>query len=198
MNWKGILGIALTCLVLGAAGGLLVGMRGCGGGTSKLLQENAELKAEVTRHRFLASEAEKARASHATKRADAERALLASESREATATEQVARLRRRVAAAGRERDERDDLIGALDQEVSSKTARIDMLTAAVAAAAEEIELGHAIESSLNAALVASESRADKLERGLMRERPKKIIIGVCSAVGGAGAMALAVYGAGKL
>lgn len=197
MTWRGILGIALACFVLG---GLSVGsvMRGCGGGTSKLLTENAELKAEVTRFKFLASEAAESRAIHAKRRHDAERALEASESREATATEQVARLRSRVAAAGRQRDERDDLIEALDQEVVSKAERIDLLTAAVGAAAEEIELGHTVEANLNAALVASESRGDKLEKGLMKERPKKILIGVGSAIGGAGVMALSVYGAGRL
>lgn len=198
MNWKGILGIALSCLMLGLAGGLLIGMRGCGGGVSKLLAENAELKAEVTRFKFLASEAEESRAIHARRRHDAERVAAALQEQNEVTTRTVADLRKKVARAGHKKDERDDLIVALELDGAVKDKRIDLLQAALNLSKEAEEAEFQAHSHTKSALTVSESRAGKLEKGLMKERPKKILIGVGSAVGASLLTLGSVYAAGKL
>lgn len=180
-QWLPLLVAVAIAFVLG----LMVGLRGCdGGATNKLLQENAELKQEVTNARFLIDEAEKRRAEHAVRRNAAERKLKAVEIRETAAVESVVYLRRRVGRERKERDTRDDLIDALDKDIEVKKARIDLLYEALTVAELELEEGHAIEASLNKALLASEKRADKLEKHVMKDRKKKIAIGVGSAAGG--------------
>lgn len=199
MNWKGILGITLSAAAAGLVLGLVIGLRGCGGGNiNQLLQENAELKAEVTRQKLIADEADALRADHAERRKAAERALAEVKVRAAASDGKVKELRAKVKEANHERDERDDLIEALDLDRAEKSEQIDLLQTALSAARDEIATGHTVEAALNKALLASESRADKLEQHAMKDRTKKILIGVGSAVGGAGVMALAVYGAGRL
>jgi chromosome segregation ATPase len=199
VNWKGILGIAVGSAVAGLVLGLVLGMRGCDGGSvTKLLEENAELKVEVTRQRFLAHEAEKERADHAVRRNDAERQLEAARAKQAASDGTIKDLRGKVARAGRKRDERNDLIDALEMQNAVKEDQIDWLQLALDASKDETIAANHGRLSLDAALVASEKRADKLEKHVMKERPKRILIGIGSAVGGAGVMALAVYGAGRL
>jgi hypothetical protein len=198
MDWKAALAIGFICTVVGLMSGLALGMRGCGGGTSKMLQENAELKADVSRFRFLAGEAESQRADHAERRHTAERALAALQAKRAADAASIKALLAKVKAAGRKRDERDDLIDAYASQNALKDEQVSLLTQALDAAEVELELSYTAEERLNDALVASESRADKLEKHVLKERPRKILIGVGSAIGGAGVMALAVYGAGRL
>ena len=183
MNWKGILGLAASCLVAGLVVGLVLGLRGCGGGANKLLQENAELKAEVTRYRYLASEASKARAEHAEARHDAERALAASQEAEAASADTVRRLRDRVAKAGRKRDERDDLIDALSAQNAVKDDQIDWITAALEASKQETSFSMEAEQATNRALVASETRGDKLERYVVKSKRRLIWSNVGSVLG---------------
>jgi len=183
VDWRGILIVAAACLGVGFVGGLTLGLRGCGGGASKLLQENAELKSEVTRQRFLADQAEELRATHAERRHAAERALAAAEAREVASKDAIRTLRMRVAKAGRKRDERNDLIDAYAQQAEVKDSQIDLLQEALRAAADEIAASYDVEAALELALVASEKRADKLENYVIKERPKRILIGVGSAVG---------------
>ena len=118
--------------------------------------------------------------------------------REAAAIDTVKRLRKKVVQADRQRDERDDLIGALDEDREAKDEKIDLLQAALDAAIAEIEAGQTIEAALNTALVASEKRADKLEEHVMKDRRKKIAIGVGSAVGGIAITFGATYAATRL
>jgi hypothetical protein len=199
MNWKGILGIALGSAIAGLVLGLVLGMRGCDGGSvTKLLEENAELKVEVSRQRFLAHEAEDEREAHAVRRNDAERQLAAARAKQKASDSTIVDLRGRVARAGRKRDERNDLIDALEGQNAVKDEQIDWVQAALDASKDETVAALQGRLSLDAALVASEKRADKLEKYVMKERPKRILIGIGSAVGGAGVMALAVYGAGRL
>jgi hypothetical protein len=183
MNWKGILGIAASCLVAGLVIGLVIGMRGCGGGANKLLQENAELKSEVTRQRFLASRAEDLRAQHAERRNNAERALAAAKAKEAKSAGTIKDLRIKVARAGRKRDERNDLIDALEGQNAVKNEQVDMLQAALDIAAEEMDAEFLAHSHTKTALGVSEKRANKLERYVVKEKPKRILIGIGSAVG---------------
>lgn len=199
MDWRGISILAVGCLAAGFVLGLVIGLRGCGGGgVNKMLAENAELKAEVTRQRFLANQAEELRAQHAERRNTAERALAAAEVKDAESADTIKHLRYRVVKAGRERDERDDLIDAIDRDRNDKAAKVDMLKMALAAAADEIAASYDVEAKLNLALSASEKRANKLERYVMKERPKRVLIGVGSAIGTAAVTLGAVYGAGKL
>lgn len=198
MDWKAAAILAVSCLAAGIVLGLTLGLRGCGGGASKLLQENAELKAEVTRQRFLADQAEELRAQHAERRNTAERALAAMEEQEAESANTIKHLRRRVVQAGRKTDERDDLIVAIDRDRTKKGQQVDLLEVALAAAADEIAASYDVEAALELALSASEKRADKLERHVMKERPKRILIGVGSAVGASLLTLGSVYAAGKL
>ena len=198
MDWKGILGLTVAALIVGLALGLVVGMRGCGGSTSKLLQENAELKAEVTRHKFLADEAERLRAKHAERRNTAERELAAMEEQQAASEGTIKDLRVKVAKVNRKRDERNDLIDAYESQAQVKDNQNDLLQAALSAAKDTMDAEFTAHSHTKSALATNEERADKLEKHVMKERPKKILIGVGSAIGGAGVMALAVYGAGRL
>jgi hypothetical protein len=184
MSWKGILGIAASCLVVGLAVGLLIGLRGCGGGgVNKMLAENAELKADVKRFKFLAGESEDRRAVHAERQNTAERAVAAMRAKQAADAGTIKTLEDKVKAAGRKRDERNDLIDAYATKLVEKAAEIDFLgqalDAAKAAAAESLTA----EARISDALVASESRAAKLEKYVMKERTKRIMIGVGSAVG---------------
>jgi chromosome segregation ATPase len=199
MDWKGVLGIALACLFAGLLSGLVLGARGCETqGVTKLLQDNAELKANVTRYRFLAKQAEKERAKHAERRHTAERAYERIKAKQVASGKTIKVLRGQVAAAGRKRDERDALIDALTIDIGEKTEQINWLKAALDASKEETTSMYSAEQALNKALVASEERADKLEAHVMKDRKKKIMIGVGSAIGGAGVMALGVWGAGQL
>jgi hypothetical protein len=198
MNWKGILSIAFICTVVGLMSGLALGMRGCGGGTSKVLQENAELKADVTRYKFLASEAEDRRAVHAERRNTAERALAANQAKHAADAGTIKTLQGRVKAAGRKRDERNDLIDAYASQAVVKDTQIDLMGQALTAAKDELEESYTVEARTSDALVSSEKRADKLEKHLLKERPKKILIGIGSAVGSVGVTLLSVYAAGQL
>jgi len=183
MDWKAVSIIAASCLAAGFVGGLALGVRGCGGGASKLLQENAELKSEVTRQRFLANQAEELRAQHAERRHAAERALEAMLVKDAASATTIKDLRAKVRKAGRKRDERNDLIDALEGQNMVKNQQIDLLQSALEAAAEEIDAVDQAHAHTSAALDASEKRADKLEKYVMKERPKRILIGVGSAVG---------------
>jgi chromosome segregation ATPase len=199
VNWKGILGIALGSAVAGLVLGLVLGMRGCDGGSvTKLLEENAELKVEVTRQRFLAHQAEDERADHAVRRNAAERELAAAKAKQAASDGTIKDLRSKVARAGRKRDERNDLIDALEMQSAVQEDQIDWVQAALDASKDETVAAIQGRLSLDAALAASEKRADKLEKYVMKERPKRVLIGIGSAIGGAGVMALAVYGAGRL
>ena len=192
MTWKGITGLVASVLVAGFVAGLVVGLRGCGGSASKLLQENAELKADVSRFHALAKDAQAARALHATARHDAERALAAAVEHEVASADTVRRLRARVAKAGRQRDERNDLIDALDRDKGREVMKNGLLTLALESARLELQEADTGEQAWKSALEASERRGDKLERHIMKERPKRILIGVGSALGGAGVVALAV------
>ena len=199
MDWKGILGIALACLFAGLLSGLVLGARGCEGESiTKLLQENAELKSDVTRYRFLAKQAEDERAKHAGRRHTAERAAAAIAAKEAAANDRIKRLRRRMVQAGHKADERDELIAELDRDRNAKAEQINWLQAALDASKAETTSAIEAEHALNKALVASEERADKLEAHATKGRKQKILIGVGSAIGGAGVMALGVWGAGQL
>jgi hypothetical protein len=183
MDWKASLGLALACTLLGLALGLMLGMRGCGGGTSKVLQENAELKAEVTRYKFLASEAEDRRAVHAERGNTAERALAANKAKHAADAGTIKTLQGRVKAAGRKRDERNDLIDAYASQNVVKDEQIDLMGQALDAAKAADAESRTVEARTSDALVSSEKRADKLEKHVLKERPKRILIGVGSAVG---------------
>jgi chromosome segregation ATPase len=199
VDWRGITGIAVACALAGLLSGLVLGMRGCGDGNiTKLLQENAELKSDITRYRFLAKQAEKERAKHAERRHAAERAYERIKAKQAASAKTIKDLRTKVIRAGRKRDERDALIDALTVAIGEKDEQINWLKAALDASKEETLSMYSAEQALNKALVASEERADKLEAHMMKDRKKKIAIGVGSAVGGAGLSFLAVYGAGKL
>jgi len=199
MDWKGVLGIALACLFAGLLSGLVLGMRGCGDeNINKLLQENAELKSDVTRYRFLAKQAEDERAKHAERRHTAERAVKRLQEAQEASGQTIKDLRAAVVAAGRKRDKRDDLIDALTLDIGKKTEQINWLQAALDASKEETISMYSAEQALNKALISSEERADKLEAHVMKDRKKKILIGVGSAIGGAGVMALGVWGAGQL
>jgi chromosome segregation ATPase len=179
--------------------GLVIGLRGCGSGSaSKLLQENAALKQEVENQRFLAKQAEELRAAHAARRNAAERELEAAEEREAEAASTVATLRKRVKAERKKRDARDELIDALDKEMEASKTRAAFLSQALDAAKLELEQSYQIENALNAALRASEQRADKLEKHVGKSRRHKIAIGIGSAAGGAVLTLGAVAAAGRL
>jgi len=179
--------------------GLLIGIRGCSDGSpTKLLQENAELKAQVTRHRRYAELAEERRAEQERLRITAERAAAAIGGKAAAADDKIKKLRRRVVQAGREADERDDLIAEIDRDRRAKAERINWLEAALTASKAETGFAVEAEQSVNHALVASETRADKLERHVMKDRQKKILIGVGSALGGAGLALASVYAAGQV
>jgi chromosome segregation ATPase len=199
MDWKGVAGIALATAIAGLLMGLVIGTRGCGDGSvNKLLQENAELKTQVTHHRFIARQAEKERAQQAERRNTAERVVGRLEAKQAASAATIKDLQTKVAKAGRKRDERDTLIDALTLENGAKDEQINWLKAALDASKSETTFAMDAEHAINQALVASEERADKLEKAVMKDRRKKILIGVGSSIGGAGVMALAVYGAGKL
>lgn len=199
MDWKGIAGIAVAAALAGLLSGLVLGMRGCGDGNiTQLLQDNAELKSDVTRYRFLAKQAEAERARHAERRHTAERMVKRLTEAQATSGKTIKSLRTQVVAAGRKRDKRDDLIDALTADNQTKSEHINWLNAALDAAKAETLSMYSAEQALNKALIASEERADKLEAHVLKDRKKKIFIGVGSGVGGAGIMALATWGAGKL
>jgi hypothetical protein len=199
MDWRGILGIALSSAAAGLILGLVLGLRGCSdGGVTKLLEENAQLKVEVDRQRSKAVEADELRVEHAEGREAAERALAEMQAGKAAAADEVKRLRDKVRKAGRKRDERDELIDAYEGQAAIKDNQIDWLQAALDASKQETTLAVDAELALNRALVASEERADLLEKRVLKDRRKKAWIGVGSAVGGAGVMALGVYGAGRL
>jgi hypothetical protein len=183
MDWRASLILAASCLTAGVVLGLVLGIRGCGGGASKLLQENAELKAEVTRQRFLAGQAEELRAEHAARRNAVERELEAAAAKEAESADTIKHLKRRVIRAGRETDERDDLIAAYERQDVVKNNQIDLLHEALSIAAEEMDAEFMAHAHTKTALSASEKRANKLEKYVMKERPKRILIGVGSAVG---------------
>jgi chromosome segregation ATPase len=185
MDWKGIAGIALACVLAGFLSGLVLGARGCQSqNITKLLQQNAELKGDVSRYRFLAKQAEDERAMHAERRHTAERALAAIEAKQVVSTATIKDLRFKVAKAGRKRDERNDLIDALTLSSEEKDEQINWLKAALDASKEETTSMYSAEQALNKALIASEERADKLESHMMKDRKKKIAIGTGSAVGG--------------
>lgn len=199
MDWRGIAGIAVACALAGLLSGLVLGMRGCNDGSiTKLLQDNAELKADVTRYRFLAKQAEKERAKHAERRHTAERVVARLEAKQDASAATIKDLRSAVARAGRKRDERNDLIDALTLSNGEKDEQINWLKAALDASKAETTFALDAEHAVNKALVASEERADKLEAHAMKGRKQKILIGVGSAIGGAGVMALGVWGAGQL
>lgn len=199
MTWKGITGLSVGMAIAGMALGLLIGIRGCSDGSpTKLLQENAELKAQVTRHRRYAELAEERRAEQERLRITAERAAAAIGGKAAAADDKIKKLRRRVVQAGREADERDDLIAEIDRDRRAKAERINWLEAALTASKAETGFAVEAEQSVNHALVASETRADKLERHVMKDRQKKILIGVGSALGGAGLALASVYAAGQV
>ncbi len=183
MSWKGILSIAATCLVAGVVVGLVLGLRGCGGGASKLLQENAELKAEVTQHKFDAAEAAVVRLQHAEARNDAELELAARVELAAASADTVRRLRGRVAKAGRERDERDSLIEALDEENGGLLMNNGLLELALESARLELEAVDVGEAAWKSALATSEKRADKLENYVAKEKKRLIWSNIGSALG---------------
>jgi chromosome segregation ATPase len=199
VNLKAVTGIALGSAVAGLVLGLVLGMRGCDDGSvTKLLEENAELKVEVTRQRFLAHEAEKKRADHAVRRNDAERELAAMVAVQAETVGTVKVLRAKVKAAGRKRDERNELIDALEMQNAVQEDQIDWVQAALDASKDETVSAIHGRLSLDAALVASEKRADMLEKRVMKERPKRVLIGVGSAIGASLLTLGATYAAGKL
>ena len=199
MNAKGVAGLSVGMAVAGLVMGLVIGMRGCDDGSAtKLLQANAELKAEVTRHRLVAEQARKQREEQERLRVTAEQAAAAIAVKEAAAGDRIRVLRRRIVQAGHEADERDELIVEIDRDRDAKAERINWLEAALAASKSETGFAVEAEQATNKALIASESRADKLESHVMKERQKKILIGVGSAVGGAGLARLSVYAAGQL
>lgn len=199
MNAKGVAGLSVGMAVAGLVMGLVIGMRGCDDGSAtKLLQANAELKAEVTRHRLVAEQARKQREEQERLRVTAEQAAAAIAVKEAAANDRIRRLRRTIVQAGHKADERDELIVEIDRDRNAKAERINWLEAALAASKAETGFAVEAERATNKALIASESRADKLESHVMKERQKKILIGVGSAVGGAGLALLSVYAAGQL
>jgi hypothetical protein len=198
MTWKGILGIALGSAVAGLVLGLVLGMRGCDGGVNKLLVENAQLKVEVDRQRSLAVEANELRVEHAEAREVAERALAATEVRAVAAGDEVKRLRVKVARAGRQRDERDDLIDAYEGQAVVKDEQIDYVQAALDASKQETSFAIEAEQSVNRALTAQTTRAGMLEKRVMKDRQKKILIGVGSAVGGVALAFGATYAATRV
>jgi len=199
VDWRGIVGIAVACALAGLLSGLVLGARGCESqSVTKLLQDNAELKADVTRYRFLAKQSEKQRAIHAERRHAAERAYERIKAKQAASAKTIKDLRTKVIRAGRKRDERNDLIDALTVAIGEKDEQINWLKAALDASKEETLSMYSAEQALNKALVASEERADKLEAHVMKDRKKKIAIGIGSGLGGVGVMALGVWGAGKL
>lgn len=199
MNAKGVAGLSVGMAVAGLVMGLVIGMRGCDDGSAtKLLQANAELKAEVTRHRLVAEQARKQREEQEALRVTAEQAAAAIAVKEAAAGDRIRVLRRRIVQAGHEADERDELIVEIDRDRNAKAERINWLEAALAASKAETGFAVEAEQSVSRALVASEERGDKLEKHVMKERQKKILIGVTSAVGGAGLTLLSVYAAGQL
>ncbi len=199
MNAKGVAGLSVGMAVAGLVMGLVIGMRGCDDGSAtKLLQANAELKAEVTRHRLVAEQARKQREEQERLRVTAEQAAAAIAVKEAAAGDRIRVLRRRIVQAGHEADERDELIVEIDRDRDAKAERINWLEAALAASKAETGFAVEAEQSVSRALVASEERGDKLEKHVMKERQKKILIGVTSAVGGAGLALLSVYAAGQL
>lgn len=199
MDWKAVSGIAIACALAGLLSGLVIGMRGCeDGSATKLLQENAELKAQVTRHRLAATQAEKNRAEQERLRLIAEQAAAAIGVKEAASYDKIKTLRAKVAKAGRERDERDDFIAELEKDRGQKIERINWLEAALEASKAETGFAVEAEQATNKALVASESRADKLEAHVMKERQKKIAIGVGSALGGCALTLASVYAAGRI
>lgn len=185
MDWKAVSGIAIACALAGLLSGLVLGARGCESQSiTKLLQDNAELKADVSRYRFLAKQSEKERAIHAERRHTAERAVKRLEEKQAASATKIKDLRNRVALAGRKRDERNELIDALTVAIGEKDEQINWLNAALDASKEETLSMYSAEQALNKALVASEERADKLEAHVMKDRKKKIAIGVGSGLGG--------------
>ena len=199
MNAKGVAGLSVGMAVAGLVMGLVIGMRGCDDGSAtKLLQANAQLKAEVTRHRLVAEQARKQREEQERLRVTAEQAAAAIAVKEAAAGARIRLLRRRIVQAGHEADERDELIVEIDRDRDAKAERINWLEAALAASKAETGFAVEAEQSVSRALVASEERGDKLEKHVMKERQKKILIGVTSAVGGAGLALLSVYAAGQL
>jgi hypothetical protein len=199
MDWRGITILTLGSAAAGIILGVTLGVRGCSdGGVTKLLEENAQLKVEVDRQRSKAMEADELRVAHAEGREAAERALAAMQVDKAAADDKIKRLRDAVRKAGRERDERDDLIDAYEGQAVVKDGQIDWLQAALDASKQETTAAVDAELALNRALMASEERAYMLEKRVMKDRRKKAWIGVGSALGGAGVMALGVYGAGQL
>ena len=199
MNAKGIAGLSFGMVVAGLVMGLVIGMRGCDDGSAtKLLQENAELQAEVTRHRLVAEQARKQREEQERLRVTAEQAAAAIAVKEAEAGDRIRVLRRRIVQAGHEADERDELIVEIDRDRDAKAERINWLEAALAASKAETGFAVEAEQATNKALVASETRADKLEAHVLRDRKKKIAIGVGSALGGCALTLASVYAAGRI
>ena len=199
MDWRGIAGIALATAVAGFVVGITLGMRGCEGqNITKLLQDNAELKGDVTRYRFLAHQAEDERAMHAERRHKAERALAAIQAQQAASDTTIAGLRDKVRKANKARDERDDLIDALTLDINAKKEQINWLQAALDASKEETTAMYSAEQALNKALLASEERADKLEAHAMKGRKQKIAIGVGSGLGGIAIAFGATYAATRI
>ena len=201
MTWKGVLGTTLAATVLSFVLGLTVGMRGCqDASVTKLLEENARLKVKVQTHEERAQAIAKQRDAESQRRLAIERELEAARAREQAASESVKGLRRIVeqrTAKAQCKPERE-LIAALDRDRARKTERIGLLQQALEGAKLEIELGHSAEGELNKALMASEDRADALEKHVGKSRRAKILIGIGSALGGVALTLGATAAAGRL
>lgn len=177
-----VLGVAIT----------VVGFKGCSD-EPPLVQRDAELQTEVERHRILAHQAEERRAKAAHDRDLAKAKLAQLEEENATLSNEILKRPRPTTY----RQAVTQLDTCLDV-VLRKDQAMDLVKEAVDA--YEVELNAASDQTvaLQLALEASEERADLWKRRSLKDRRKKIAIGVGSALGGSLLTLGAVAAAGRL
>ena len=182
MTWKCWLAAVLQWALLAVA--LLVG-RSC---QQEWAAKDAELVAELERYKFLARQSSD-RALEANERANtSDRRADELERETARLVEQLepAPERCRVPIARRDR-----VIKNQAKEIDVRKATEKYLRESVAARETQI-------LNLETTLSLQEERVDGWKKQAQRSRRDKILIGVGSAIGGAGVMALGVWGAGQL
>ena len=183
MNWKCWMVIAASWLVIIA---VLLVSRSC---QNEWAAKDASRVEDIQRYQFLAKNAGDRAAIAAEDANDSKRKAAALEEeieKLKTLLQPVTHEPCRVPVARRDR-----IIRKQEEQIDIHKATEEMLRASLLARDTQI-------LNLETALGLQERRAEGWKKSAARSKRDKILIGVGSAIGGAGVMALAVYGAGQL